>query len=333
MSKKAAEKTRKEHYVPRCYLRRWKNSKEQVYVYDKRLKKARINNVYDVACERFYYDIDYHELSEDKIAFLKSIGINPENDEQFIEHFLAEYIEESYSKILAKIVDKEVTPWHEKNCYFVNNQDRLELALFLVFQYIRTKETRDSIVDSSNCLEQLLKEMHCSKETIDQYTIKQKEEQIIQGNLLLDIDHIVDLMQSFWDLTWILGINRTDVPFYTSDNPIGTCPHIKHPIMSMAGIGSKGVEVFLPLSPNHILLMFDGSYHTEISRYNGRYVSLDDIDDIEHYNRLCTYNSSRCVFSSNSDFSIIENILLSNPNVFEIPKVSISFGGKEYFPK
>lgn len=333
MNRKSVEKTKKEHYVPRCYLKRWKNCKEQVHVYDKHLKKARINNVYDVACEHFYYDIDYHELSKDKIAFLKSVGINPEDDEQFIEHFLAEYIEDSYSQLLAKIVDKDISPWYEKNCYFVDNQDRVKLALCLVFQYIRTKATRDSIVNSSNCLEKLLNEMHCSKETIEQYTIKQKEERIIQGNMLLDIDHIVDLMQSFCNLTWILGVNRTDVPFYTSDNPIGTCPHIKNPIMSMSGIGSKGVEVFLPLSPNHILLMFDGSYHKEIVPYNGRYVSLDDIADIEHYNRLCTYNSSRCVFSSSSNFSIIENILLKNPNIFEIPKVSISFGGKEYFPE
>lgn len=60
---------------------------------------------------------------------------------------------------------------------------------------------------------------------------------------------------------------------------------------------------------------------------------LDDIDDIEHYNRLCIYNSSRCVFASNSDFSLIENILQKNPDVFETPRVSISFGDKEYFPK
>ena len=286
-----------------------------------------------MACEKFYYDIDYHELSEDKIAFLKSIGINPEKDEQFIEHFLAEHIENTYSKLLANIVNKELTPWHEKNCCFVNNQDRLDLALCLVFQYIRTKGTRNSIVDTSNCLEQLLKELNYSKETIERYTIKQKEERIVQGNMLLDINQIVDLMQSFWNLTWVLGINQTDVPFYTSDNPIGTYPHIRHSIMSMSGIGSKGVEVFLPLSPNHILLMFDRSYHTEISSYDGRYVSLDDIDDINHYNRLCTYNSSRCVFSCNPDFSLIEKILIDNPTVFEIPKVSISFGGKKYFPQ
>lgn len=327
------EKTKKEHYVPRCYLKRWGNSKEQVYVYDKDLKKARINNVYDVACEKFYYDIDYHELSDDKIAFLKSIGINPEEDEQFIEHFFAEHIETTYTELLHNIVDKELTTWHEKNCYFVNKKDRFELALCMAFQYLRTKETRNSIVNSSSCLEQLLKELHCSEETIEQYKIKEKEEKIIQGNMLLDIDHIIGLIRSFYNLTWILGINRTNIPFYTSDNPIGTYPHIKHPVMSMSGIGSQGVEVFLPLSPNYILIMFDGNYHTEISRYNGRYVSLDDIDDIERYNRLCVYNSSRCVFASNPDFSVIENILQANPNVFEIPKVSISFGGKEYFPE
>lgn len=236
----AVEKTKKEHYVPRCYLKRWGNNKEQVFVYDKYLKKARINNVYDVACEKFYYDIDYRELSDDRIGFLKGIGINPEEDNQFIEHFFAEHIETIYSDVLQIIVDKKLTTWHEKNCYFADEKTRFKLALCMAFQYLRTKEIRNSIVNSSSCLEQLLKELNCSEETIAQYKIREKGEKIVQGNMLLDIDYMSSLIGSFWNLIWILGINRTNIPFFTSDNPIGTYPHIKHPVMSMSGIGSRG---------------------------------------------------------------------------------------------
>ena len=64
------EKTKKEHYVPRCYLDRWGNNKGQVVVYDKKIKSSRVNRIYDVACERYYYDIDYKELSAKSLKLL-----------------------------------------------------------------------------------------------------------------------------------------------------------------------------------------------------------------------------------------------------------------------
>lgn len=87
MGNNKKEKTKKEHFVPRCYLERWKSDKGQVWVYDKKLKRSRLNNVYDVACERYFYDIDYKELSAQKIKLLKELGIEVSQDEQFLEHF------------------------------------------------------------------------------------------------------------------------------------------------------------------------------------------------------------------------------------------------------
>lgn len=62
-------------------------------MYGKYLKKARINNIYNVAYDHFYYDIYYREVSKDKLTFLKSVGLNPEEAKRFIECFLNEYIE------------------------------------------------------------------------------------------------------------------------------------------------------------------------------------------------------------------------------------------------
>lgn len=70
------DKTKKEHYVPRCYLENWKNNKGQVWVYDRQLKKTRINSVYDIACERYFYDIDYKKLSVQKLKLLENWELN-----------------------------------------------------------------------------------------------------------------------------------------------------------------------------------------------------------------------------------------------------------------
>ena len=88
MGEITVKETKKEHYVPQCYLERWKNSKGYVAVYDKKLKMSRGNNIKDIACERYYYDIDYRELSAQKLVLLRELGIEPTKDEQFVEHFL-----------------------------------------------------------------------------------------------------------------------------------------------------------------------------------------------------------------------------------------------------
>lgn len=227
------EKTKKEHFVPRCYLERWKSDKGQVWVYDKKLKKSRLNNVYDVACERYFYDIDYKELSAQKIKLLKELGIEVSQDEQFLEHFFSRHVEGVFSDLLSKILNVDITPWYEKECFFLSERDKLDLSIFASFQYIRTAETRRMLKDMSNCLEQVLREMKVSDEVIDKYTMKDGDERNIHGNMILDIGHIRDMALCFYNLTWILGINRTSVDFYTSDNPIGTIPHVKNDFISM----------------------------------------------------------------------------------------------------
>lgn len=139
--------------------------------------------------------------------------------------------------------------------------DKVNFAICLAFQYIRTDSVRKAVADSSDCLHQVLKEIDVTHDVIDKYIIKQGEEKNIHGNMLLDVEQIMELAEGFHNLIWILGINRTGIPFYTSDSPIGTVPHVNHPFMSMAGIRSEGVEVFFPLSPMHVLLMYEGSYH------------------------------------------------------------------------
>lgn len=325
-------KTKKQHYVPRCYLKRWTNDNQQIHVFDKLNKKEWISNINDVASERFFYDISHKGLNESALEFLYQCGINPECDNQYIEHFFSEQIEDRYAVLLNTIIDKEISPWYEKNCFFISEENKFIMSIYLVYQYIRTKSTRDSIVSSSKCIENWLKDMNCSEEFIKKYTIGLNDDESIQGNMLFDINHITELASAFCSLTWILGVNRTDVALFTSDHPIGTYSHIKDSIVSMSGIGCKGVEVYFPLSPNLILIMVDADYHKTFKKYNRKCVSLKYVENIERYNRLCAYNSGRYVFSKDSEFSLVNRMIEDNPSIFSSSKITLSYGGKIYTP-
>lgn len=331
---KLAGKTKNEHYVPQCYLKRWKNEKGKIVVYDKELNNTRYNSIADVACKRYYYDIDSECLSTLQADLLKRIGIDPESDSQFIEHFLGEHVENLFSELLNQIISKaeHATPWYEKNCYFISEMDKVNFAICLAFQYIRTDSVRKAVADSSDCLHQVLKEIDVTHDVIDKYIIKQGEEKNIHGNMLLDVEQIMELAEGFHNLIWILGINRTGIPFYTSDSPIGTVPHVNHPFMSMAGIRSEGVEVFFPLSPMHVLLMYEGSYHKNLISYERKYLSFTQKERIEYYNSVSIFESDRNIFSCNGDFNMVEKLRQGNPEAFECPRVQITWNGKEYRP-
>ena len=103
-------------------------------------------------------------------------------------------------------------------------------------------------------------------------------------------------------------------------------------IMSMNGLKSKGVEVFFPISPECILVMFDGSYHFQNAHLERRYVLLDNEAYIDYYNSLCAMQSERCVFSSDGDFALLEEMKENNPQIFSQPHTQMNWGGKTYFP-
>ncbi len=326
------EKTKKQHYVPRCYLNRWTNEKHQINVFNKFNKKEWVSNVYNVASERFFYDINHSELSESALNLLYQNGVNPKDDEQFIEHFFSEQVEDEYAELLKQIVDREITPWYEKNCFFISEKNKILMSICLVYQYIRTKSVRNSISDSSKCIEQWMRDINCSEELINKYTIRTNEEEIIQGNMFFDINHVTELAKSFYSLKWLLGINRTETMLFTSDHPIGTYPHINESFVSMSGIGSRGVEVYFPLSPNYILMMLDADYNMGFKGHDRRYVSITDKMDIKRYNRLCAYNSGQYVFSKEPGFVEIRKMIEDNPEIFSVPKTILSYGGKTYVP-
>ena len=81
------------------------------------------------------------------------------------------------------------------------------------------------------------------------------------------------------------------------------------------------------------MIMYDGSYHKWVAPYDRRYVSIDEIDWVQEYNRRSVYNCNRCVFSKDGDLSVVDKISKENPQVLDIPKTRLSWGGKEFLPK
>lgn len=333
------QKTKKQHYLPQFYLKSWELSdKHQIYVYDKELDSFRINNIKDVASERYFYDFKLNDfLPNEELQMLHNYGydVDVNKELQLLEHAFSAELEAPASFLIEKILGgaKTATPWHINNCFFISEQEKNDLSAFLSFQFIRIKHVRDAIMDGSDCLVQILTNIGASQETIDKFTISKEQAKRIHLSMILDKPHLSELVESFNRLTWMLGINKTNKPFLTSDHPIGTYGHIKHQCVPMNGILSKGVEVFFPLSPNAILLMVDGDYHTILKSKERRYITIETEDEVDFYNSNLALQARRFVFSLESEMPLVIAMKKRNPDIFRQPQAQLKWGDSIYCPR
>ncbi len=332
-------KKKKQHYVPQCYLESWRiPNTNQIFTFDKKKVEVRKNNISDVASENYFYDIDFlGVLTVEDLEKYGLKGYDPSklDESQYIENFFSEQIEGNYKALLNKIIDRtqKMNLWERNNCFFISEKDKLKLSIHLAFQYIRVKSTRNSIFDSSDCLKQVLNDMGVPSETIKKYCITKSELPYIHGKMFLDSEVMGEMAQCFNRLSWILLFNKTNQSFYTSDNPIWSVPHVKHPFLSMSGIRSKGVEIDFPISPNLMLVMVDGDYHTTLQKYDRRIFDINNAEDIKENNVISFMHCDRCVYSIDNNFSDIQDAIKENPDILNIPHTVVEWGGKTYTPK
>lgn len=327
------EKTKKQHYVPQCYLKAWEmDGKYQVYVYDKEKRESRINSIEDVASGRYFYDFSQEELSsqfdiETLLGDVDDIGDGTKN--QFIEKELSIRVEGPYAEFLTKILKdaRNASEWYLKNCHFLHPDSKKNFAELLAIQYMRTAHVRNMIRDISDEVNQFVTEMGASSQTLEEYrTLTKNESKNIHLGMMIQKENVLEIANCFDRLKWVLGINRTGRRLLTSDNPICVVPHCYNGPIPMAGLASRGVEIFITLSPEHILIMRDDNYHKGFSKRDMSYIEIDNQEIIDTYNAFVCILAERNIFSADGDFSLIERIKAEDSSLIQVPKTTLKWG-------
>lgn len=334
-----AKEKKKQHFIPQCYLENWQiSNKHHIYMYDKTTKKISQPDIKDVAQKRYFYDIAFSEMIKQNV--LDSYGFSIDDvkkleDKQLIENYFANQIEGDYKQQLNRIIQraKTMTPWEIKHCHFITDEEKMKFTFHLALQLVRVNSVRSSIQATNDCMIQIFHDMGIPQHAIDRHTLSKTQLSFIHGRIILDGDKINETAELLFSLKWLLWDLKTSQSIYTSDNPIGTEEHIHHPFLSMNGLNCRGVEVYFPISPNLMLLMFDGDYHTFTQKHDCKIIqSNDEQDIINRMNIRTIINAERFVFSNTNDFRIIEDLLKKDPTIFSQPKTVVHWGGKAYTP-
>jgi hypothetical protein len=233
-------------------------------------------------------------------------------EEQIIEETLNS-IESSFAPVYKKILVHE-------DLGRLTSGEKEAVALFVVAQEQRTREKRETIADTMRQLKQRLYKETLSEEFKERYRIdKLDKEEEIKAFHLGTFKHIPLYTDITLQMKWILLINHTTMPFWTSDHPINRFNPVDAKPYGNLGLLCRGIEIHFPLSPKMVLSFCDpAAYELLPSRYQ-----IEDIQNVEFENWLQVAHSTRYVFSKTNDFALADRILRDNPSLREINRKRI----------
>lgn len=319
-------KVKNQHYVPRSYLKYFANEKEQLWAYDKEKNAVFRSNIVNVASQKYFYDIPFNEIFQilperEKEKLKKEIsklGFEIKEDwykplEQAIESFFSEDIEGPYKRYLDNIRSRYTLSPNPIFSEALTLDERHHLAILIAYQIVRPKEFRESLMESQKGILQALvdrlSKMEDNNYEYGSLTIERQYEfpSLDHAEFILG-DFPIKLAQSLVNHIWLVGVNQTETPFYTSDNPVVKVPHKKHPIMSYEGYNSEGIEIAFPISNNLILIMYERTFHEYLLDLDTCFIPIKDTQNVIYYNSLQVLQSYRQVYCNDKKFELIKEM-------------------------
>lgn len=300
------DKTR-QHYVPQFYLREFSG------------KSGKHVGLFHIPSGRFVREavIKWQACEKDFYKF------------PAIEEHLGD-IEDKASPVIARIVRRGILP---KRGTF----EHYMLCLFVVFQSERTPSSASATLELSDKLRDAItpKELTAGADLAGDKM--SPAEALISSLRMAEAFHplIMDLR---------FKVLRTDIehPFIASDHPVVLYNQfLEHrtPWLSNTGLMNLGLQIFLPLSPIHLICFFD----SEVYKIGGRkiapaYVDCHDADDVLALNVLQVGNADeQLYFGPSVSESLIEDLVAqarkfrreSKAAVREYPQATMADGSRE----
>jgi hypothetical protein len=195
---------RREHYVPRFYLDLFG---EPLFVFDKETGSVFSTTSKNIAFEEGFYDLD---------PLIDLEGQITEN-----ENLMRDGLNELLDKM---------------NPATISLTSRIRVSLFIALQFVRTKEFRASIKETGGkMMTELVKSNPEFKNLDFRVVMKDQLAQALQAKVIVS-DAVPQFGYILGNSLWTLLVNRTKVPFWTSDNPVSLFNPINYPDMSGTGL-------------------------------------------------------------------------------------------------
>ena len=332
-----AKQTKRQHYVPRCYLKWFSSDGKSIHTYDKKLSRQ-----YDAAMMAVCFENDLYTISDEFVAKNNSEpGTSKINRLSIEKDFFSKDVEPNLDLVLRQL-DEIREDWiMGREQYYLNSKEKLEVALHLVSLYFRHPLLIESAVDDYMRMERasldMIKEMMAVQTGEDGYRKLQIEleceKPVLGANLtFMSNELLMQFAEAIAKNIFVFWMS-TDNVFYTSDFPIVIYAHEKNVRPMYMGLAQYGGEVLFALSPKLALSIFDRECFKSDEDLDGCFILAQD-KEIKHHNLLQYVYAQRHVFSLNKDFRLINFLYKQSGNkhpfVNPIPKSEVISGLGRY---
>ena len=298
----------KQHYIPRCYLKRFSENEKSIYTYDKIHCKRYNASLMSVCCED-----DLYTISDNYVKNNNNEGKSVINSLSIETDHFAHTIEPLYAQFL-KQIDEIKGEWVAGNDHYrLNYLEKREFALHIVTQYFRMPQIGDVMVNDYIRIEKagmdMVKEFMAVQTGNEGYRTLEIdmtcERPVLHANLsYLDHDILMMFANAIAKNIFVFWISKGN-DFYTSDFPIVVSPYVKNVRPLFMGLAQYGGEVTFPLSPDLALSIYDREFFKDMERLDGSFIEASD-KEIRRHNYLRYMYATQHVFSYKNDFSLIE---------------------------
>ena len=260
---------KKQHYVPKMILKHFSNNNDKKNIGVYLIKSMRI--------------IPSSPLRN------QAYGNNLYGADQILEKIYGK-IEGMASPIIDKIINEDIV---------INLNEEYILRNFIAFQYTRTKFARKTANEAlNNMTRNIIKEDKKLNKHIDSIKIEYTEPFKFMFDVTIDLPSIIS------DLKFALLANKNDIPIIIGEHPIT----ILNPFLierkwigSKNGLAVKGAIIYMPLSSEKALILYDKNRYRTKKHEKNVVLSVKDVHKLNQCQMALTED---CVFFNSNCRSI-----------------------------
>ncbi|WP_042663847.1 DUF4238 domain-containing protein [Haloferax sp. ATB1] len=192
------------------------------------------------------------------------------------------------------------------------------LLSFITTQRSRTKATKEDIRAGEDFLRDAIKDdfEHDRYEDLitwdPELTPEERVDTMVDASLLGTHHYVIGLgifgYHAIKDLEAVMLCNLTDQEFIISDSPIVfDNPCYKPNYGIVAGLGNRGLQIFCPISPDQLLLLYDPQIYNLKSNHKQQ-VLIKSQEIVNQFNQTQFHNAENTVLFHNSTEDYIQDL-------------------------
>jgi hypothetical protein len=289
------DEIKNQHVVPRGYLKRFALD-DQIHVLSKDSAKTFLTNIKNVACERGFYDI---------------VSCGGEG------HVHGQIVEKALSDIDDRFVGcRDAFLQEGDRCPQFSVEHKVRLVEFLAVQFLRTQVMRRAIRDVGEA-----EVPTAGADSILAESLRVPAESIssVHAGIIFQPERRLEIESVLLGHVWLLGVNHTDMAYLTSDSPVIQISHVSDALGPVCGVASEGSEIAWPLSPSHILLLYERSHHQHLEQVENRVLDIRDAHKhVLPYNQRQVTQSFRQIYSADGQFRPALELLQKNQSLRDV---------------